>query len=110
MATTDVPTCGCPRCQEAGDHPERGLHRQMVLLFGRLDEQQRRWFAAVESTRMGRGGDAIVSQMIGLDEATIRRGRNELAVSLEERPVDRSRLPGGGRPAAEKKIQRSPQS
>ena len=79
----------------------------MILLSSRLDEQERRWFAAVESQRIGHGGDTLVSQITGLDEKTIRRGRDELAASLAERPIDRVRLPGGGRPAVEKKIGRS---
>lgn len=107
MTMLNVPACRCPACQQSGEYPERELHRQMVLLVSRLDEQQRRWFAAVESTRIGPGGDVIVSQITGLDAATIRRGRDELATSLEDRPGDRRRLPGGGRPAAEKKIRRS---
>jgi len=101
------PRCGCPLCQRAAEHAERELHRQMVLLFGRLDEQQRRWFAAVESNRIGHGGDTRVSQITGLDEKTIRRGRDELAASLAARPAERVRPAGGGRPAVEKKIRRS---
>jgi hypothetical protein len=45
----------------------------------------------------------------GLHVDTIRRGREELAASLEDRPSDRVRLPGGGRPALEKKPPRSSQ-
>jgi hypothetical protein len=44
-------------CQQAGEHPERELHRQINLLLSRLDEQQRRWFVALESNRIGQGGD-----------------------------------------------------
>jgi hypothetical protein len=110
MPDADDVSCRCPVCQQVGDRPERELHRQMLLLFHRLDEQQRRWFAAVESNRIGHGGDTRVSQITGLDEKTIRRGREELAASLAERPVDRVRLPGAGRPAVEKKIRRSRQS
>ncbi len=103
----DTPPCGCPAYQQPGDHPDRELHRQMILVFSRLDEQQRRWFAALESNRLGWGGDTLLAQITGLDEKTIRRGREELAASLEGRPTDRVRLPGGGRPAAEKKTRRS---
>lgn len=73
--------------------------------MSRLDEQQRRWYAAVEATRRGHGGTILVSQMTGLDEKTIRRGQKELGVDLVGRPVDRVRLPGGGRPRTEKKSQ-----
>lgn len=107
MTASDVPPCGCPVCQRPDDSPERDRHRQMILLVSRPDEQQRRWFAALESNRIGWGGDTLLAQITGLDEKTIRRGREELAASLAERPTDRVRLPGGGRPAAEKKIRPS---
>ena len=78
----------------------------MNLFLSRLDEQQRRWYAAVESARIGHGGDRFISLVTGLHVDTIRRGREELADSLEGRPADRIRLPGGGRPAARKKVAR----
>jgi hypothetical protein len=76
------------------------------VLMSRLDEQQRRWYAAVESKRYGYGGIRLVSQITGLDGKTIGRGRQELALDLEERPLDRVRLPGAGRPTIVKKRQR----
>jgi hypothetical protein len=79
----------------------------MNLLLGRLDEQQRRWYAAVESAKLGHGGDRQVSRITGLSVETIRRGRDEWADDLEGRPADRIRLPGGGRPAVENKVPRS---
>ena len=75
----------------------------MHVLLSRLDEQQRRWDAALEATRRGHGGEQLVAQITGLDPHTIRRGRQELAVSLTERPTDRVRVPGAGRPPVEKK-------
>jgi hypothetical protein len=79
----------------------------MNLLMSRLDEQQRRWYAAVESAKIGHGGDRLLSRITGLHVDTIRRGREELADDLEGRPGSRVRLPGGGRPAVEKKAPRS---
>lgn len=78
----------------------------MNLVCSRLDEQQRRWYVALESNRIGHGGDHLLSQITGLDEKTIRRGREELATSLADRPTERVRRPGGGRPTVEKKTQR----
>jgi hypothetical protein len=49
----------------------------------------------------------LVSKITGLDEKTIRRGQKELSLDLTERPEDRIRLPGAGRPATEKKIRPS---
>jgi hypothetical protein len=98
--------CQCPPCHQEADHPDRELHRQMNLCCSRLDEQQRRWYVALESNRMGHGGDRLLSHITGLDEKTIRRGREELATALAERPPDRVRRPGGGRPPGEKKTRR----
>ena len=92
----------CPGCLGSQSHPDRELHWQMNLLLSRLDEQQRRWYAAVESAKLGHGGDRAISRITGLHVDTIRRRREELAASLEGRPADRVRLPGGGRPALEK--------
>ena len=76
----------------------------MNLLLSRLDEQQRRWFVAVEANRVGHGGVHLLSQITGLDEKTIQRGRQELAQDLADRPVEQVRLRGGGRQRVEKKI------
>ena len=78
----------------------------MNLLLSRLDEQQRRWYAAVEAQRIGHGGIRLLSQITGMDEKTIKRGQEELATGLAGRPTDRVRLPGSGRPPVEKKTRR----
>jgi hypothetical protein len=74
--------------------------------MSRLDEQQRRWYAALEAQRHGHGGLKLVAEITGLDEKTIRRGRDELERDLSGRPRDRVRLPGAGRPRVEKKSPR----
>jgi hypothetical protein len=78
----------------------------MNLFLSRLDEQQRRWYVALEAERLGHGGERLLAQITGLDEKTIRRGREELATGLVDRPATRVRLPGGGRPPVEKKTRR----
>jgi hypothetical protein len=107
MPQREIHRCSCPHCSAPEPHPNREVHRQMNLLMSRLDEQQRRWYAAVESAKLGHGGDRLLSRITGLNVDTIRRGREELADSLESRPADRVRLPGGGRPAVEKKVPES---
>lgn len=99
-----VQECGCADCL-AGEHPERDDHRQLNLLLSRLDEQQRRWVAAREAMRLGHGGFQRIAEITGLHPETIRRGRDELDDELRDRPTDQVRLPGGGRPRVEKKIQ-----
>ena len=95
--------CECSQCQASSEHPDWQLHHQMNVLVSRLDEQQRRWYVALESQRVGHGGDKLLSQITGLDVETIRRGRRELAADLVDRPEGRVRQPGGGRPRAEKR-------
>jgi hypothetical protein len=104
MSVMDIHQCQCSHCQQEAAHPDQVLHRQMNLLLSRLDEQQRRWYVAVEANRIGPHGDELLAQITGMDPKTIRRGRQELEHDLAERPADRVRLPGGGRPAAEKKM------
>lgn len=98
-----VHECGCAACR-AGDHAERENHRQLNLLLSRLDEQQRRWVAGREARRRGHGGVKQVAEITGLHPETISRGRDELDNGLRDRPSDRVRRLGGGRPRVEKKI------
>ena len=75
----------------------------MNLLLRRLDEQQRRWYVAVEANRMGRGGVHLLSLISGMDVKTIQRGQEDIERGLSERPVTQIRRSGGGRPRVEKK-------
>jgi hypothetical protein len=75
----------------------------MNLFLSRLNEQQRRIYAALESQKAGRGGDRLLSLITGIHVQTIRRGRRELERSLLDLPLGRVRRPGGGRPPVEKK-------
>jgi len=103
MSAREPHVCECPLCRQGADHAERVLHTQMNLLLSRLDEQQRRWYVALEAQRLGHGGHRRLSEITGMDEDTIARGRREMADSLTQRPTEGVRLPGGGRPCAEKK-------
>jgi hypothetical protein len=101
MTSASVHQCGCGRCRARKAYPERRLHRQINLLLSRLDEQQRRWFVALEATRLGHGGEQRLAEITGLSPHTIRRGRRELEADLADCPTDRVRAAGGGRPARE---------
>jgi hypothetical protein len=74
----------------------------MNLFLSRLDEQQRRWYVALEAKKLGHGGAQLMSQITGMSVDTIRRGRDELDRSLADRPTDRVPLFGGGRHPVEK--------
>jgi hypothetical protein len=103
MSPEAVHQCQCSDCQQLEEHPNKELHHQMNLLLSRLDEQQRRWYVALEAKKLGHGGSALMSKITGMHVDTIRRGRDELDDELVERPADRVRLPGGGRDMVEKK-------
>lgn len=90
-----VHQCPCEACR-AGPGPVADHHRRLNLVLSRLDEQSRRWVAAVEAQRLGYGGFNTVSAVTGMHPETIRRGRDELAADLKGRPTDRVRLSGGG--------------
>ena len=103
MPKRKVHQCQCEKCQNEDDSSEKIQHHQINLLVSRLDEQQRRWYVALEANRLGEGGVNLLAQMTGMDEKTIRRGRTELAQDLAQRPIDQIRLAGGGRPPTEKR-------
>src|SRR6266702_8555576 len=106
MPAETIHACQCGPCSRGEAHPERERHYQMNLFLSRLDEGQRRWYLALESQRMGWGADRLLMEITGVDEKTMRRGREELAASLVNQPADRVRQPGAGRPPVEKKLGR----
>ena len=79
----------------------------MNLLLSRLNEQQRRWYVAVEVEKIGHGGTEYMSVVTGINVNTIRKGRREMANNLADRPHDRVRIKGGGRKLVEKKRRKS---
>src|SRR5204862_2419317 len=68
MPAETIHECGCSPCRRDEAHPGREYHRHMNLLLSRLDEQQRRWYLAVESERLGYGADRILFEITGVDE------------------------------------------
>ncbi len=73
----------------------------IILFFSLLDERQRRLYAGLESLKLGRGGDTILADFLGLDPHTVARGRQQLLDQKVE--TGRVRKPGGGRKRVEKK-------
>jgi len=49
MSVKPIHQCQCDKCQQEGVHTERQIHHQINVVMSRLDEQQRRWYAAVEA-------------------------------------------------------------
>ena len=98
-----VNRCQCSNCQQTEAHPDKKHHHQINLFVSRLNEQQKRWYVALEAERLGHGGAKLLSEITGMDEKTIRTGLCELAQELEGRPVENIRQSGAGRPSVEKK-------
>jgi hypothetical protein len=73
----------------------------VALFYGLLDEQQRRLYAGLESIQSGHGGDRRMAELLGLDVATVARGRRELLAGRVLRKGVRKK--GGGRTPVEKK-------
>jgi hypothetical protein len=94
-------------CQEGRDLTLMEYHHTINLLLSRLNEPQRRWYVA----SLAQGPHAIsvreLARITGVDRKTIRRGCREVADGCAALPPERQRRPGGGQPAAEKKIARS---
>ena len=104
---TLIRECQCDACQQSTEHKDWQLHHQMNVFLSRLDEQQRRWYVALESKKIGRGGDKQLAQITGMDVETIRRGRRELDEDLATRSSEAIRDAGGGQPPVEKKPRRA---
>src|ERR1700678_2208199 len=98
MQEASIHVCPCEACRGPDSCPDKLLHRRINLLVSRMDEQQRRWYVASESMRIGYGGDVQLHAITGMNVETIRRGRTELENDLRDRPI------GGGRMPVEKKI------
>ena len=107
MADITIHQCQCSACVGDEEHPDRHLHHTINLLLSRLNEQQRRGPAALESPTAGLGGDKSRAEITGLHPDTTRLGREEPDAVLQDRPTDRIRKPGGGRPPLSKKIRNS---
>lgn len=98
--------CRCEKCQMETDHPKKRVHDHINLLMSRMNEQQRRWLAALLAEDIGlrNGGVRQASQLCGVGEKTIRRGLKELERSFVDLPIDRMRQPGAGRRKQNKRL------
>jgi hypothetical protein len=55
---------------------------RMQLYFGQLGEKDRRHYAAIEADKLGYGGLRYISQVLGLNEESIRNGIQELKILM----------------------------
>jgi len=81
-------------------YPQETENR-MQELYNRLPEKNRRLYAGIEATKLGRGGVSYIARLFNCSRNTILRGIKE----LDEKDLweDRNREVGGGRsPVLEK--------
>src|SRR6478752_280388 len=74
------------------------LAAKFEAIFPHLDERQRRLLLGAEARALGHGGIRLVAGAVGVREATVSLGVDELESGAE--PLGRARRPGGGRKQA----------
>ena len=52
--------------------------QRMKTLYHSLNERDRRRYAAIEADKLGYGGQAYISQLLGCDHKTLQRGLDDL--------------------------------
>jgi len=74
------------------------VEKQMYLYFSGLPEKSKRHYAAVEATKLGRGGQSYISKLFSISRARIRDGQRELGNPelLKTIPEGKQRRAGGG--------------
>ena len=92
---------GIPQIVADGYHggmiDETAIRDRFEAMRVRLDERERRLFAAAEARSAGYGGVSAVARATGIARSTIDRGLKELAAP--DRAGSKVRRSGGGRPA-----------
>jgi hypothetical protein len=80
--------------------PAEEVKAALLLFSSLLDEKQLRLFAGMESLKLGRGGDRMIADLLGVDPHTVAKGRQQLI----ERDFDiqRIRKTGAGRKSVKK--------
>lgn len=71
------------------------VERHMQLLYDSLSEKDRRRYAAVESEKLGHGGEKYIAELFGCDPETIRHGRADVEQLPTDGALGRVRKKGG---------------
>jgi hypothetical protein len=92
-----------PSCDKSKASSDE-LKAYIILFYSLLDEKQRRIYAGLESIKCGAGGDAFISELLGLNIKTVSKGRMGLIDDNIEN--DSVRKCGAGRYPVKKKRQK----
>ena len=74
MSQRPIHQCQCEICQSRQPHADKEDHHRMNVFLSWLNEQQRRWYVALEAERIGHGGTERLAQITGMNVNTIRGG------------------------------------
>lgn len=79
------------------DYPE-SIKEYMKAYYGQLPERSRRQYAALESLKLGWGGQTYICNLFGLTQKTLRKGISEIENPTENERfgTTRQRKIGGG--------------
>ncbi len=75
----------------------------MKSFYATLSEKEKRRYAALETEKLGHGGQKYICELLGCSPTTVRVGREELQHGSTT-PEDRIRRPGGGKKRIMEKI------
>lgn len=76
-----------------------GVESQMRRFFISLKERERRHYAALESQKLGHGGQKYIQDLLGIDAKTLKKGVDELTSPelFATLPTHKQRRSGGGK-------------
>lgn len=78
------------------------IEEGMKTFYESLNEKDKRRYAAVEASKLGRGGQVYIEEVLGCDRNTIAKGIRELeSGEVSQDKGNRIRREGGGRKRAE---------
>ncbi|MCK4441337.1 MAG: hypothetical protein KAU90_04975, partial [Sulfurovaceae bacterium] len=72
------------------------IEQQMKNFYNSLPEKDRRRYAGIEATKLGRGGISYICKIFECDYSGVSRGQKELTSELDKNDK-RQRVEGGGR-------------
>lgn len=74
------------------------IEEEIRKFYNRLNEKNRRLFAAVEAIKIGHGGISYIAKIVGCTRKTVARGIRELmTLMIDDQHDSRARQLGGGR-------------
>jgi len=71
-------------------HYNPTLEQKMKKFYETLSEKDRRRYAGVEAMKLGRGGVAYISRVLGCSRKTVIKGLKELKVLSEDQPAKKN--------------------